>query len=102
MNNIKMLYDKIYISEGIEVNKTVKSKESNICHYLYFLSKGFKTLPNVSNGCPDLLMISMNLSNIAIWNIKGSDYCCINSGINKSEATNLLQNIDLTNKSGTL
>ena len=26
-------------------------------------------------------MMSMNLSNIAILNIKGSDYCCIISGI---------------------
>ena len=59
MNNIKMLYDKIYISEGIDVNKTVKSKESNICHYWYFLNKGSKTQLNNCNGCHDLLMMSM-------------------------------------------
>ena len=47
-------------------------------------------------------MISMNLSDIAILNIKGSDYCCIISGISKSEATNLMQNTNLTEKSGTL
>ena len=43
--------------------------------------------------------MSMNLSDIAILNIKGSDYCCIISGISKSEAIKLLQNIDLTGKS---
>ena len=43
-----------------------------------------------------------NLSDIAILNIKGSDYCCIISGISKTETMKLLQNIDLTEKSGTL
>ena len=47
-------------------------------------------------------MMPMKLSNIAILKIKGADYCCIISGTSKSEAINLLQNIDLTEKSGTL
>ena len=42
------------------------------------------------------------LSDIAIWNIKGSDYCCIISLIIKNESVNLLKNADLTEKSGTL
>ena len=44
-------------------------------------------------------MMSMNLSDIAILNIKGADYRCIIHGISKNEAINLLQNIDLTDKS---
>ena len=40
----------------------------------------------------------MNLSNIAILNIKGSDYCSIISLISKNGATNLMQNADLTEK----
>ena len=47
-------------------------------------------------------MTSMNLSDIAILNIKGSNYCCVITGIGKSEAIKLLQNIDLTEKSETL
>ena len=46
--------------------------------------------------------MSRNLSNIAILNIKGSDYRCIISLISKNEAINLMQNADLTGKSGTL
>ena len=72
-----------------------------MCHYRYFLDKGFKFQQNACNGYHDLLM-SMNLSDIAILYIKGADYCCIISGINKSEATNLMQNINLTEKSRTL
>ena len=72
-----MLYfDGIDISGGIDVNKTGEWKECDICYYWYFLNKGFKFLPNVSGRCHDFLM-SMNLSDIAILNIKGSDYCCI-------------------------
>ena len=43
----------------------------------------------------------MNLSYNAIIKIKGFNYCCIISGISKNEAINLIQNIDLTKKSGT-
>ena len=44
----------------------------------------------------------MNLSDIAILNIKSSDYHCIISGICKSQAISLLQNIYLTKKTGRL
>ena len=44
----------------------------------------------------------MNLSDIAILNIKSADYCCISSGIRKNEPTNLMQNAYLTEKSETL
>ena len=70
--------------------------------YWYFLNKGSKFQPNVCNRCPGLLMMSMNFSDIAILNIESSNYCCIFRGISKSEAINLLQNIDLTKISGTL
>ena len=51
---------------------------------------------------PYLAMMSTNLSDIAILNIKGIDYYCIISGISRSNAIDLMQNIDLTGKSVTL
>ena len=72
-----LYYDRIGVSKGIDVNKTSASKECDICHYWYFLNHSFKFQPNVCNRCDDLLMMSVNLSNTAILNIKGSDYCCI-------------------------
>ena len=47
-------------------------------------------------------MLSISLSDIASLNIKGADYCCIIKGSSKSEAINLMRNIYLTKKSGTL
>ena len=44
----------------------------------------------------------MITNNIAILNIKGSDYYCIISLISKNEAMNLMQSTDLTEKSRTL
>ena len=38
------------------------------------------------------------ISDIAILNIKDSNYCCIITGISKSEAIELSQNIDLMEK----
>ena len=89
-------YDRIDVSEGADVNKTSASKECDICHYWYFLNYilSFNQI-NVCNGCHDLLMMSMNLSDIAILNIQGSDYWCIVSLISKNEAINLMKNADL-------
>ena len=67
MNNIEILYfERIDASEVTDVNKTSKSKEFDICHYWYFLNKRFKFQPSVCDRCHDLLMMSMNLSDIAI------------------------------------
>ena len=93
MNNIKILcFNKIVVSEGVDVNKTSKSKECNICHYKTY----------VCNRCLDLLMKSMNLSNTAVLKFKNADYLCIITGISKNEALMLLQNIDLTRKVWTI
>ena len=97
-----LYYDRIDVSEGIDVNKTNASKERDIYHYWYFLNYSFKFQPNVRNRCHDLLMMSVNLSNIAILNIKVSDCHCIISLISKNEAISLMQNADLPEKSGAL
>ena len=56
-----MLYfNRIDVFEGLDVNKTSASKESDICHYWYFLNYSAKFQPNVCNRCHDLLMVSMN------------------------------------------
>ena len=66
-----MLYfDRIDVSEEIDFDQTSASKKYDICHYWYFLNKGFKFQPNICNKCHGLLMMSMNLSVIVVLNIK--------------------------------
>ena len=47
-------------------------------------------------------MMSMNLTNIAILNIKVADYHCIITEIKRNEAIRVIQNADLNEKRGTL
>ena len=88
-----LYYDRIDISEGIDVNKTITSKECDVCHYWYFLNYSFKFQPNICNGSHGLLMMYMNLSDIAILNFKGSHYRCIVNLICKNETINLMKNL---------
>ena len=68
--------------QGNDINKTNASKECDICHYRYFSDKGFKFQLDVSNGCHDVLVMSVNLDDFAILNINGFDYRCIINEIN--------------------
>ena len=44
-------YDRIELSEGIDVNKVDGSCECIICHYWYFLDINFNFQAEVYNGC---------------------------------------------------
>ena len=46
----------------------------------------FKFQDSACNGCHDLMMLSLNINNIATVAVKGVDYCCIIHDIIKSEA----------------
>ena len=48
-------YDRIDISEGIDVNKTRLLKQCDICHYWYFKDVGFKHEKYHCNDCHDLM-----------------------------------------------
>ena len=97
-----LYYNGIDFSKGTMLIRKANQKSVMFVTIGIFLNKGFKFQPNVSKKCHDLLMMSMNLSNIDVLNIKGSDYCCIINGVSKNEAINLMQNADLTEKSRTL
>ena len=51
-------YNRIDVSEGIDVNKINISRECDIYHYLYFKDIGFKYEPYLCNGCHALLQKS--------------------------------------------
>ena len=68
-----LYYDRIGVSEETDVNKTSTSNKCDICRYWHFLNYKFKVQPNLCNRCHDLLMISINLIDIVILNIKFFD-----------------------------
>ena len=59
-------YDRIDISEGIDVNKTSASKECDICYFWYFKDIGFRYGPYLCNGCHDLMQKGMSFNDVAI------------------------------------
>ena len=56
-----MQYEKIIVSEGIDINKTNASKECMLCHYWYFKDAGFKFELHVYNKCHDVMMTAYEL-----------------------------------------
>ena len=64
--------NRIDISEGIDINKTSKSKECKICHYWYFKHIGFKYEPHLCNGFHGLMQKAVSFNNIVIVYVKGS------------------------------
>ena len=71
MNCKSLKYDRIYISERIDFNKTNPSKECDICHYCYFKGIGFKYEPYLCNGSYDLMQKPINFDDVAIVSVKG-------------------------------
>ena len=66
-------YDRIDVSESVDVNKASEPKEFDVCHYWYILTRGSEFQVYVCIRCYDFLMMCINLSDIPILNIKGTD-----------------------------
>ena len=85
-------YQKIDVSEGIDVNKTSASKECELSHCWFFKDIRFKFEEHVCNKCHDLLMIAYSLKDIALLNAKGATFRYILMGISKNEVLKRLNN----------
>ena len=94
--NYKMLeYDRIDISEEIDINKTNASKQCDICHYWSFLDKNFNYEPYLCNGSHDLMQKAMNFNDVAIVSIKGNDYRIHFWYMRKNDAINIMKSSNL-------
>ena len=78
-------YEKIDVSEGIDVNKTSVSKECELCHYWFFKDVGFKFEEHVCNRYHDLLTMAHSLKNITILSAKGATSRCLLMVTSKNE-----------------
>ena len=95
-------YDRIDISEGIDVNKTNLSKECDICHYWYLKDIGFKYEKYLCNGCLNLIQKAMSFNNVAIVYVKGSTYRINSWYMSKNDAINIRNGSNLIDKRGVL
>ena len=85
-------YDRIDLSEGIDVNKTSNSRECSFCHYHYFLDINFIYRKYLCDGCHDMSMkadyFKGNAYRIHFWNMS------------KDDAINIMHNSNLIDKKG--
>ena len=95
-------YDRIDISEGIDVNKTSLSKECDICHYWYFKDIGFEYEPYLCNACHDLMQKAMSFNNIAIVYVEGNAYRINFWYMSKDDVFNIMNGSNLVDKRGVL
>ena len=95
-------YDRIDISEGIDVDKTNASKECKICHYWYFEDINFKYKLLLCNGCHGLMQKAVNFNDVAIVYVKGGAYRIHFWYMSKDNVLNMMNNATLIEKMGIL
>ena len=68
-------YNRIDVSERIDINKTSESKECMPCHHCYFKVVGYKFQRYVYYGCHAVSMMAYELKNIAMLNAVKDIFC---------------------------
>ena len=91
-------YDKIDITEGIDLDKTNKSRECMFCHYWYYLNKNFSYGPFTCDGCYNIVQKSIDFKNIAIAHIKNNECVIYFKDISKQKAKTSMNKFDLIGK----
>ena len=95
-------YDKINISECIDINKCEEtSRGCSLCKFYYFLHKNFKYGPYLCDGCY-MAMKAVSMQNLTIINHNGNYYCVIFAFMTKKDAYNLIKNAIILGEKGTL
>ena len=96
-------YDRIHLSEGIDVNKTSNSRECSFCHYYYyFLDINFNYQKYLCDGCHAMSRKANSMQNLAIVYSDSNAYRINFTFMDLNEATYLLNNSNKNSKKGTL
>ena len=94
-------YDRIDISEGIDVKKTIAWKECKICHYWLFKDIGFNYESCLCNGCHGLMQKAISFNDVTIIAYVKGSACRIHFWyISKDNAISIMSNSNLIDKLG--
>ena len=94
-------YDRIYISEGIDINRCEEtSARCSLCKLYYVLDKNFSYGPFLCNRCY-MSLKAVSMQNLTITNHNGNHYRVNFVFISKKDAYNLIKNATI-DKKGTL
>ena len=96
-------YDRLDISQGIDINKCKEtSRECSLCKFYYFLNKNFNYGPYLCNGRYDTFLKGISTKNLAIIKHNGNHYRINFAFISKKDAFNLIKNAVIMGEKGTL
>ena len=96
-------YDRIDISEGIDIKKCKETSIGcSLCKFYYFLDKNFEYGPYLCDGCYDMSMKANSMQNLAIINHNGNHYRVNFVFMSEKDALNLIKNPVIIDKKGTL
>ena len=96
-------YDRIDISEGIDIKKCKEtSRECKLCKFYYFSDTNFNYGPYLCNGCYDMSLKTVSIKNLAIIDHNGNHYCVNIAFMSKKDASNLIKNAAIMGEKGTL
>ena len=90
--------ERINISDGIDANKSDKSKECTLCHYWYFLDKNFRYEPYLCDGCYSVTQKCNKFKSISIIHLKKTVYRICFLFMSKREARKLMANSNIIDK----
>ena len=93
-------YYKIDITEGTDLNKTIKSRKCMFCHYWYYLNKNFSYGSFTCDGCCNIVQESTDFKNITIIYTKNNSYRVYFKDISKHKAKKLMNKFNLVGKMG--
>ena len=92
-----LAYEKIDVSEGIDVNKlSDKSRECRLCHFWYFLYKNFQLY--YCNDCYDMSIKAVSINSLTVIYSKGNAYRVNFAFMSLGEVKKLINNSNLNNK----
>ena len=96
-------YDRIDLSEGIDVNKCEDTlRKYSLCQYYHFVNKNFNYQRYLCDGCHDMSMKANSMQNLAIIYHKGNAYCVNFVFMSKNNEFNLIKNSNIIDKKGVL
>ena len=96
-------YDRIDISEGIDIKKCNEtSRKCSLCKFYYFIDKNFSYGPYLCDGCYNMSMKAVSMQNLAIINHNGNRYRVNFAFMSKKDAHNLIKNAVIMGEKGIL
>ena len=96
-------YDKIDISEGIDVKECNEtSRKYTLCKFYYFLNKNFNYQTYLCDGCHDISIKATSMQNLTFIYNEGNAYRVNFVFMSKNDAFNLIKNSNIIDKKGVL